>query len=181
MPLESPVSDRYPGNIGRLRPWPAAGSSGKGLIASVPTDRRPKVILQDTGAIAADKQDALAQSRRLLNLVQSSLEDDKADDIVAIELADKSSIADFMVIASGRSQRQLSAMAQHLREKLKAAGVHGIAAEGLERCDWVLIDSGDVIVHLFRPEVREFYNLEKMWGVNLQAVEEDAETPAGSA
>ena len=100
-------------------------------------------------------------------MVQSSLEDDKADDIVVIELADKSSIADFMVIATGRSARQVGAMAEHLREKLKAEGIHGIAAEGLERCDWVLIDGGDVIVHLFRPEVRTFYNLEKMWGVDL--------------
>jgi len=109
------------------------------------------------------------------------LEDDKADDIVVIELAEKSSIADYMIIASGRSQRQLGAMAQHLREKLKAAGVHGVAAEGLERCDWVLIDSGDVIVHLFRPEVREFYNLEKMWGANLQPSEGEAEMTASSA
>jgi len=100
-------------------------------------------------------------------VVQSSLEDDKADDIVVIELADKSSIADFMVIASGSSSRQVGAMAEHLREKLKAEGLHGVAAEGLERCDWVLIDGGDVIVHMFRPEVRSFYNLEKMWGVNL--------------
>ena len=100
-------------------------------------------------------------------MVQSSLEDDKADDIVVIDLAEKSSIADFMVIASGRSARQVGAMADHLREKLKAEGLHGVAAEGLERCDWVLIDGGDVIIHLFRPEVRTFYNLEKMWGVNL--------------
>ena len=99
--------------------------------------------------------------------MQSSLEDDKADDIVVIDLADKSSIADFMVIASGRSARQVGAMADHLREKLKGEGVHGVSAEGQERCDWVLIDGGDVIVHLFRPEVRSFYNLEKMWGVNL--------------
>ena len=125
--------------------------------------------------------DDLAQSRHLLNLVQSSLEDDKADDIVVIELADKSSIADFMIIASGRSQRQVGAMAEHLREKLKAAGARGVAAEGLERCDWVLIDSGDVIVHLFRPEVREFYNLEKMWGVDLHPAEGEAEMTAGSA
>jgi len=110
--------------------------------------------------------------------VQSSLEDDKADDIVVIELADKSSIADFMVIASGRSSRQVGAMADHLREKLKAEGVHGIAAEGLERCDWVLIDGGDVIVHLFRPEVRSFYNLEKMWGVNLVPAGGEAELDA---
>jgi len=72
-----------------------------------------------------------------------------------------------MVIASGRSARQVGAMADHLREKLKDEGVLGVAAEGMERCDWVLIDAGDVIVHLFRPEVRTFYNLEKMWGVNL--------------
>ncbi|WP_299625721.1 ribosome silencing factor [Pelagibius sp.] len=117
----------------------------------------------------------------MLNLVQLSLEDDKADDIVVIELADKSSIADFMVIASGRSQRQVGAMAEHLREKLKAAGLHGVAAEGMERCDWVLIDSGDVIVHLFRPEVRTFYNLEKMWGVDLVPAEGDAGKTASSA
>jgi len=67
-----------------------------------------------------------------------------------------------MVIASGRSARQVGAMADHLREKLKAEGIHGVAAEGQGRCDWVLIDGGDVIVHLFRPEVRAFYNLEKM-------------------
>jgi ribosome-associated protein len=72
-----------------------------------------------------------------------------------------------MVIASGRSSRQVGAMADHLREKLKAAGLESVAAEGQARCDWVLIDGGDVIVHLFRPEVRSFYNLEKMWGINL--------------
>src|SRR3546814_13013701 len=72
-----------------------------------------------------------------------------------------------MVIASGRSARQVGAMADHLREKLKEEGVLGVSAEGMERCDWVLLDVGDVIVHLFRPEVRTFYNLEKMWGVNL--------------
>ena len=86
---------------------------------------------------------------------------------MVIELADKSSIADFMVIASGRSVRQVGAMAEHLREKLKAEGVESVSVEGQERCDWVLVDAGDVIVHLFRPEVRAFYNLEKMWGVNL--------------
>lgn len=72
-------------------------------------------------------------------------------------------MADHMVIASGRSSRQVGAMADHLMEKLKHAGL-GVAAEGLPQCDWVLIDGGDIIVHLFRPEVRAFYNLEKMWG-----------------
>ncbi len=129
--------------------------------------RRHKTILRETKASKAGKQDALASSKHLLQVVQSSLEDDKAEDLVVIELADKSSIADYMVIASGRSQRQVSAMADHLSRALKSAGVTGTKVEGAERCDWVLIDGGDVIVHLFRPEVRAFYNLEKMWGVDL--------------
>ncbi|GAB4357290.1 MAG: hypothetical protein Kow00114_08730 [Kiloniellaceae bacterium] len=145
-----------------------------GVRSAATTDRRLRVILQETKARRAAEQDVLAESRRLLSVIQSSLEDDKADDIVVIELADKSSIADFMVIASGRSARQVGAMADHLRETLKAEGVEGVAAEGMERCDWVLVDAGDVIVHLFRPEVRTFYNLEKMWGVNLVPVEAEA-------
>lgn len=93
-----------------------------------------------------------------------SLDDDKAEDVVAIDLAGKSTIGDHMVVATGRSQRQVSAMADHLVRKLKDRGVKGIALEGVAAGDWVLIDAGDVIVHLFRPEVREFYGLEKMWG-----------------
>lgn len=100
----------------------------------------------------------------MLALVRTSLEDDKAEDLVVIDLAGKSTIADYMVIATGRSQRQVGAMAEHLRERLKAAGRRSIAVEGQARCDWVLLDVGDVIVHLFRPEVRAFYGLEKMWG-----------------
>ena len=101
-----------------------------------------------------------------MSLVKTSLEDDKAEDIVVIDLSGKTSFADFMVIASGRSQRQVCAMAEHLREKIKAAA-KSPSIEGAERCDWVLIDGGDVIVHLFRPEVRAFYHLEKMWGADL--------------
>ena len=112
-----------------------------------------------------------------MKLVTASLEDDRAEDLVTIDLAGKSSIADFMVIASGRSQRQVGAMAEHLREKLKAAGLTSVPVEGAQRCDWVLIDAGDVIVHLFRPEVRSFYNLEKMWGLDLP----EPERPAASA
>ena len=112
-----------------------------------------------------------------MELVTASLGDDKAEDLVTIDLAGKSSIADYMVIASGRSQRQVGAMAEHLREKLKAAGLTSVPMEGAQRCDWVLIDAGDVIVHLFRPEVRSFYNLEKMWGLDLP----EPERPAASA
>lgn len=94
----------------------------------------------------------------------TSLDDDKAEDIVAIDLAGKSAIGDYMIIATGRSARQVSAMADHLLRKLKDQGVDGVTVEGQSRGDWVLIDAGDIIVHLFRPEVREFYGLEKMWG-----------------
>ena len=97
--------------------------------------------------------------------MEASLDGDKADDLVVIDLAGKTEIADFMVVATGTSQRHVGAMAEHLREKLKATGLLGLSVEGETHCDWVLIDAGDVVVHLFRPEVRTFYNLEKLWGI----------------
>lgn len=105
----------------------------------------------------------------VLDAVQRSLEDDKAADVVTIDLAGKSTIADHMVVASGRSHRQVGAIADHLVERLKALGVGRIAVEGLKQADWVLVDTGDVIVHIFRPEIRSFYNLEKMWGMDVPA------------
>ena len=102
-------------------------------------------------------------SSELLKLVETSLDDDKAENVVVIDLAGKTEIADFMVIANGGSSRQVGAMATHLQKKMKASGLKRLKAEGLPNCDWVLIDGGDVIVHLFRPEVRDFYNLEKIW------------------
>ncbi len=99
----------------------------------------------------------------LHGLVLSSLDDDQAVDTVSIPLAGKSTIADHMVIASGRSTRQVASMAAKLVEKIKAETGRPARVEGLPTADWVLIDAGDVIVHLFRPEVRSFYNLEKMW------------------
>jgi ribosome-associated protein len=97
-------------------------------------------------------------------LVLESLDDDQALDVVSIPLEGKSSIADYMVIASGRPTRQVAAIATHLAERLKAGGHGSSRIEGLPAADWVLIDAGDVVVHLFRPEVRSFYNLERMWG-----------------
>ena len=110
----------------------------------------------------------------LLTAVLASLEDDKAEDVVQIDLRGKSEIGDYMVIATGRSTRQVSAMAEKLVDRLKQS--HGVQSrvEGRETGDWVLIDAGDVIIHLFRPEVREFYQLEKMWLPG-------APTPAGTA
>lgn len=99
----------------------------------------------------------------LLALVLGRLDDDQAQDIVTIALKGKSSIADFMVIASGRSTRQVASMAQKMAETVKQAGFGPVRLEGLPAADWVLIDAGDVVVHLFRPEVRSFYNLERMW------------------
>ncbi|MEK9849068.1 MAG: ribosome silencing factor [Candidatus Puniceispirillum sp.] len=100
---------------------------------------------------------------QILDLITTSLENDKADDILSISLAGKSSMADYMVIASGTSSRQVSAMAQHLETKLKEQKVTILGLEGLRQADWVLLDANDVVVHLFRPEVREFYGLERMW------------------
>ena len=100
----------------------------------------------------------------LHDLIMQSLDDDQAQETVSIPLEGKSSIADHMVIASGRSSRQVAAMAQHLAERIKQGTGRSVRIEGLPVADWVLIDAGDVIVHLFRPEVRSFYNLERMWG-----------------
>ncbi|WP_176592135.1 ribosome silencing factor [Sphingobium sp. EM0848] len=100
----------------------------------------------------------------LHDLVLKSLDDDQAQETISIPLEGKSSIADHMVIASGRSSRQVASMAQKLAERIKQATGRSARVEGLPVADWVLIDAGDVIVHLFRPEVRSFYNLERMWG-----------------
>ena len=104
-----------------------------------------------------------AEPGSLHALVLQSLDDDQALEIVSIPLAGKSSIADHMVIASGRSTRQVAAIAQKLAERIKHGGFGHVRIEGLPAADWVLVDAGDVVVHLFRPEVRSFYNLERMW------------------
>lgn len=122
---------------------------------------------------SADPADVSAEE--LHALVMQSLDDDQAQEIVSIPLAGKSSIADHMVIASGRSSRQVAAMAQKLAERIKHATGRSPRTEGLPSADWVLIDAGDVIVHLFRPEVRSFYNLERMWGFT------DTPTPQAAA
>lgn len=103
----------------------------------------------------------------LKNLIEHFLEEKKAQDIVSIDLQGKSSIADYLVIASGTSQRQVGSMAQLLKEELKKKGLKTVNIEGLSQCDWVLVDAGDVIVHIFRPEIRSFYNLEKLWSMEI--------------
>ena len=110
-----------------------------------------------------------APVEELETLILDSLEDDKAENVVAIDLRGKSSVTDIMIVASGRSARHVSALADHLVRKLKDHGLGKARIEGMQTCDWVLIDIGDIIIHLFRPEVRDFYNLEKMWSVEPEA------------
>ncbi|OQM74693.1 ribosome silencing factor [Pseudaminobacter manganicus] len=104
-----------------------------------------------------------ATASRAIETVLASLEDSKAENIVSIDIQGKSSLGDYMVVASGRSHRHVSAVTDHLLKALKDAGFGNPRVEGQASADWVLIDAGDVIVHVFRPEVRDFYSLEKMW------------------
>lgn len=109
----------------------------------------------------------------LLETITATLDHNKAEDIVPINLAGKSGIADYMVIASGRSQRQVAALTDYLLKSIKAKGIQNTRVEGLEQADWVLVDTGDIIVHLFRPEVRSFYNLDKLWASDTIPSETD--------
>jgi ribosome-associated protein len=106
---------------------------------------------------------ARPNAEETLRLVLASLDDIKAEDTVTIDLSGKTSIGDYMVVTSGRSNRHVGAVADNILKDLAKNHVRGVQAEGMPHCDWVLIDAGDVIVHVFRPEVRAFYNLEKMW------------------
>lgn len=107
-----------------------------------------------------------------------SLDADKAEDIETIDLRGQTAIADYMIVASGRSSRQVGALAEKLQDRLKAMGYKDVRIEGREQCNWVIVDAGDVVIHLFRPEVREFYNIEKMWRAFPQLHEVTAGAPA---
>ncbi|MDP3174084.1 ribosome silencing factor [Phenylobacterium sp.] len=128
--------------------------------------------LDHDSAPRAQKDDGLSDPshpqgriQALEELILSRLDDDKAQDVVFIDLKGKSAMADGLVVASGRSHRHVGAMADHLLRALKEQGYGKARVEGMPHCDWVLIDTGDVIIHLFRPEVRSFYNIEKIWSV----------------
>lgn len=108
-------------------------------------------------------QSGLDAAKRGLELVLASLEDSKAENIITINITGKSALGDYMIVASGRSNRHVSAIADHLISDLRGSDFAHARVEGLEAGDWVLLDCGDVIVHIFRPEIRSFYNIEKMW------------------
>jgi ribosome-associated protein len=135
-------------------------------------NKRTRTIQQSVKTPLKSSLEGLETSlkgKALLDAVVQSLDDDKAQDVVVIELSGKSDMADYLVVASGTSGRQVVAIAGHLRDRLKQAGLSGVGVEGMSQGDWVLVDGGDVIVHLFRPEVRAFYNIEKMWGAERPA------------
>lgn len=138
------------------RPWPGTNVERKGPLT---THAIPRVRETAPRRVSKVRPDA----KETLSIVLACLDDMKAEDIVTIDLTGKTSIADRMVVASGRSNRHVGSVADNVVEELEKSGLPGIRVEGQPHCDWVLIDAGDVIVHIFRPEVRAFYNLEKMW------------------
>ena len=120
----------------------------------------PKTRKTSTQAAALKAQ---PDADKTLNMILSRLDDMKAEETVTIDLRGKSAFSDYMIVTSGRANRHVGAIAENVMKALKEAGQKNLHIEGLPNCDWVLIDSGDVIVHVFRPEVREFYNLERLW------------------
>lgn len=121
---------------------------------------------QGPAVSAAEAAQTAGDVAARLAAILSSLDNSKAEEIVSIDIAGKTPIADYMVVCSGRSHRHVGAIADHLLKDLKDAGFGNATVEGQTTCDWVLIDAGDVVVHVFRPEVRQFYNLEKMWAAD---------------
>jgi len=131
----------------------------------------PPVPKKATKKSAAKKTAKKQKKPQIIDIVIDALENGKAEDIVNIDIREKSSICDFMVIASGRSNTHVGAIAHQLSKALSESGYDKPRIEGLPHCDWVLLDGGDVIVHIFRPEVREFYNIEKMWSADFNDID----------
>jgi ribosome-associated protein len=131
-----------------------------------------------TGASPAKSAGTGPASAGLLAEIVNWLDEAKAEDVVSIPLEGKSSLGDYMIVATGRNDRHVGAIAEQLREKIKATGEPRVRVEGLKACDWVLIDTGDIIIHVFRPEVREFYNLEKMWKAEIPPDTGNSSDPA---
>jgi ribosome silencing factor RsfS/YbeB/iojap len=143
---------------------PAAGKTpGTPRKKTIAAGPRPVAVRRTREAQPSDLE-------RLQSVIVASLEDDKAENVVALDLAGKASFCDRMVIATGLVDRQINAMAEHLSEKLHKAGLRRVQVEGAGGADWVLIDAGDIIVHLFKPEARAMYALERMWGAELDEV-----------
>jgi len=167
-------------------PFCARVAKFRGQKGTLTLSRQTAQSAPETAPAAAAFADAEPQSTRLdapgpntgdetleplESLIVERLDDDKAQDIVCIDLKGKSSVADTLIIASGRSHRHVGALADHVLRALKDAGYGKAKVEGLPACDWVLIDVGDVVVHIFRPEVRSFYNIEKIWSLSPEGAQ----------
>jgi ribosome-associated protein len=141
--------------------------TGKTIRPTAASERKRKTLPSPSRKVQDRKAPPVPGARptpaEILKIILARLDDQKAFNTVKIDLKGKTTIADFMVVTCGRSNRHVGAIADHLLEELDRHGISGVRVEGQPQCDWVLIDAGDVIVHVFRPEVREFYNLEKMW------------------
>jgi len=151
----------------RKRAAPKTAASAAPVVPAPPGTPRKKAVAAGPRKTAAERvRERAAPSRldQLQAVIVASLEDDKAEELVCIDLAGRASFADRMVIASGLADRQISAMATHLEQKLEEVGLKRVQIEGLGSSDWVLIDAGDIVIHLFKPEAREMYGLERMWG-----------------
>lgn len=128
---------------------------------------RKKIVIEDVVETAPEPAD----NNPMLQLVLDGLDNMKAEETVTIDLRGRSAFSDFMVITSGRSNRHVGAVAENVVKAIKESGQKSVHVEGMGNCDWVLIDTGDVIVHVFRPEVREFYNLERLWAQNASSAQ----------
>src|SRR5918997_2255840 len=134
----------------------SACNEREGPLSTLAISRASKSMPESVSKVRPDADETL-------RIVLACLDDMKAEDTVTIDLTGKTSIADAMVVTSGRSNRHVGSVADNVVKDLELAGLRGVRVEGMPHCDWVLIDAGDVIVHVFRPEVRAFYNIEKMW------------------
>lgn len=126
-----------------------------------------KILTTEILADVTVSESELAPAKALADLILETLDENSAQDIINIDISGKSSVADFMIVASGRSNRHVNALADYVLRSLKDEGLKDLGVEGLDASDWVLVDAGDVILHIFRPEVRQFYNLEKIWSLPL--------------
>jgi ribosome-associated protein len=143
----------------------------KSVLPKVPKIKAPKIKAPSARKTSTKTAALKAQpdADKTLNMILSRLDDMKAEETVTIDLRGKSAFSDYMIVTSGRANRHVGAIAENVAKGLKETGIKNVHVEGLPNCDWVLIDSGDVIVHVFRPEVREFYNLERLWTHNPAA------------
>ena len=146
------------------------GTPRKKAVAAGP--RKPPAA---PAATPKPKAGEASRLEKLEKLILASLEDDKAEEVVSLDVAGRAAFADRMIIATGIADRQIAAIAQHLEEKLAKAGLKRVQIEGAAGSDWVLIDAGDIVVHLFKPEARSLYALERMWGPELDQVPDSAD------